>query len=87
MKHRKNIKKHFQAKPRPELSYLPAISSDGITFAYFNNRVKIAGSDIRTWAAILDPIPNARLVLKPKALEDIQTSQQLFGQFVDHHWT
>ncbi len=69
----------------PEVSDLPSINADGITFASFNNIAKITGSVIRTWAAILDSVPNARLILKSKALEDPQTSQRLIDQFAACH--
>ncbi len=69
----------------PEVSDLPVINADGITFASFNNIAKITGSVIRTWSAILGSVPNARLILKSKALEDPQTCQQLIGQFAACH--
>lgn len=69
----------------PEPSDLPSINTNGITFASFNNRAKITGGVIRTWAAILDSVPNARLILKSKALEDPGTCQRLIGQFAACH--
>ncbi len=69
----------------PEVSDLPLINADGIIFASFNNRAKITGNVIRTWATILDSVPNARLILKSKALEDPQTRQQLIDRFAACH--
>lgn len=69
----------------PEPSVLPSINANGITFASFNNRAKITASVIRTWAAILESVPNARLILKSKALEDPGVCQQLIAQFDDCH--
>lgn len=69
----------------PEPSGLPAINANGITFASFNNRAKITGSVIRTWSAILESVPNARLILKSKTLEDSQACQQIISQFEACH--
>ena len=65
----------------PEISDLPALKSNGITFASFNNRTKITTAVIHTWATILNQIPGARLILKSKALADPETRQELAKQF------
>ena len=69
----------------PEPSDLPAINTNGITFASFNNRVKITRSVIHTWSSILDSVPDARLILKSKTLEDSQACQQIISQFAACH--
>jgi predicted O-linked N-acetylglucosamine transferase (SPINDLY family) len=69
----------------PEVSELPALHSNGITFASFNNRAKITETVIHTWAAILNQIPGARLILKSRALVDNETCQALVKQFEACH--
>ena len=69
----------------PEVSDLPVLNTSGTTFASFNNRTKITETVIRTWATILTQIPDARLILKSKALADADTCRQLVKQFEDCH--
>ncbi|MFH0998667.1 MAG: tetratricopeptide repeat protein [Pseudomonadota bacterium] len=69
----------------PDISDLPALNSNGITFASFNNRAKITEAVIRTWATILNLIPGARLILKSRALADPATCQELVKHFEDCH--
>lgn len=67
----------------PEVSDLPALKNNGITFASFNNRAKITDQVIQTWSAILRLTPGSRLIVKSQALTDINVQQRLTQQFAD----
>ena len=54
----------------PEPGELPALAGSGITFASFNNFVKLNPLVVRTWAAILRRLPGSRLMLKSNRTED-----------------
>jgi predicted O-linked N-acetylglucosamine transferase (SPINDLY family) len=60
----------------PSVTPLPAISAGHITFGSFNNPAKITHEAIRAWAAILNNLPNARLLLKGKAFADATTCRR-----------
>jgi predicted O-linked N-acetylglucosamine transferase (SPINDLY family) len=67
----------------PEVSNLPALKNDGITFASFNNRAKITDQVIQAWSAILKLTPGSRLIVKSQALTDINVRQRLAQRFAD----
>ncbi len=67
----------------PEVSDLPVLKNDGITFASFNNRAKITDQVIQTWSAILKLKPDSRLIVKSQALTDMNVRQRLTQQFAD----
>jgi protein O-GlcNAc transferase len=54
----------------PEVSELPAKTRRAITFGSFNNLSKINAKVIGVWAAILQRIPDSRLLLKARPLTD-----------------
>jgi protein O-GlcNAc transferase len=53
-----------------------------VTFGSFNNLAKVTPEVIETWAAILQAVPNARLMLKWKSLGDSETRDRLVAAFV-----
>ena len=59
-----NFLGHWVPDPLPEPMALPAIANGYVTFGSFNRLEKIQDPVLRTWAAILGRLPNARLVLK-----------------------
>lgn len=63
----------------PPVSRCPARSRGHITFGCFNNLAKVNAEVIATWAQILHAVPDARLVLKSRALSDRHT-QDMYRQ-------
>ena len=65
----------------PEVNTLPAKKKGYITFGSFNNLSKISTEIIGYWAQILHQVPNSRLLLKYKALQDIGTAERIYQLF------
>jgi protein O-GlcNAc transferase len=61
---------------------LPMISNGYITFGCFNNTSKINPKVLDLWARILTDLPNARLILKARQLNDEHLRQALVDEFV-----
>ena len=60
---------------------LPARQHAGITFGSFNNPMKLSQATIRSWAAILTALPQARLMLKAGLLNDPGIRQSILERF------
>jgi protein O-GlcNAc transferase len=56
--------------PLPDVGPLPALTRGHVTFGSFNRPVKMSADTIRSWAAILRRLPEARLVLKHPRLAE-----------------
>ncbi len=56
--------------PAPEPSPLPAAENGRVTFGSFNNLAKLTPGVIRLWARLVAEVPDARLMLKARALAD-----------------
>jgi len=65
----------------PEVSALPALSNQFITFGCFNKVPKISPESITVWSRILLALPHSRLFLKAEQLKDAQVREQLAAQF------
>ena len=64
----------------PNVSKLPALKNNFITFGSCNNIAKINNEVIETWSELLNAIPNSKLLLKHRSLEnDLQKQQILFS--------
>ena len=64
----------------PNVSRLPALKNNFITFGSCNNIAKINNEVIETWSELLNAIPNSKLLLKHRSLEnDLQKQQILFS--------
>ena len=48
----------------PPLAQLPAITNGYVTFGSFNNLSKVSGATVDAWAAVLEAVPNSRLLIK-----------------------
>ena len=67
----------------PEVTPLPDLAPGGVTFASFNNAVKIRQEVVVLWSKLLQALPDARLLLKAKQLgdrESVTRLQNLFEQ-------
>ncbi|MFA7281969.1 MAG: tetratricopeptide repeat protein [Sterolibacterium sp.] len=66
------------------VSQLPALSNGYITFACFNNLVKINDAVVAVWAKILNTSPDSRLFLKTKQLKDFSVRRHVIERFAAH---
>lgn len=71
------------APPAAELplSPPPALTAGHVTFGCFNNLSKLNGPVIALWSRLLDAVPQSRLLLKTKALEDETARTGLIARF------
>ncbi len=65
---------------------MPYLSKNwqGITFTSFNKITKISDKTAELWAAILNRLPDARLFLKSKGLDDPETIKRYLDLFEQH---
>ncbi len=68
----------------PPVSSLPAAANSHITFGSFNNLAKITSEMVQVWAAILDRVPGARLLLKSRLLSDEAARKRYQDMFAAH---
>lgn len=68
----------------PPVGPLPALGAGHVTFGSFNNPAKITPEVVASWAEILRRVPNARLILKYRGLDDRGTSRRYLQMFADH---
>ena len=66
----------------PETTKLPALKTRQITFGSFNNLAKVTPGVIALWSAILEAVPDARMIMKSKPLADKNTRQRIREMFV-----
>ncbi|TRZ65498.1 MAG: tetratricopeptide repeat protein [Rhodocyclaceae bacterium] len=64
-----------------EVSQLPAIGNGYVTFGCFNNLTKINDGVVALWAQLLAAVPNSRLLLKAKQLNEASARQSTVGRF------
>ncbi len=67
-----------------EVSQLPAIENHFITFGCFNNLNKINDAVVELWARILHAVPDSKLLLKHKQLDDKTVCKNIFARFEMH---
>jgi predicted O-linked N-acetylglucosamine transferase (SPINDLY family) len=60
----------------------PMLQKGHVTFGCFNNLTKINDEVLGAWAAILNRLPDARLLLKTAVLREAATAQKLRARFV-----
>lgn len=65
----------------PDISELPAIENDYITFGSFNNPSKITEGTLKVWSEIFQQIPNAKLLLKSKVFNDKKMKSLTIDKF------
>ena len=71
----------FTPPSRPEITPLPAQSNGHVTFGSFNNAFKMSAACVRAWAGVLQAVPDAKLLLKARALDDVATQDAFRGHF------
>lgn len=62
----------------------PALTNGHVTFGVFNRMSKVSDEAVAVWAAILNGVPQARLLLKDGALEDEAVRDGLRQRFAAH---
>jgi len=65
----------------PDVTPLPALSNDRVTFGCFNNPAKYTGSALDGWAAVLQRVPSAQLLLKYFGLHEPARQERLRAEF------
>ncbi|WP_245580319.1 tetratricopeptide repeat protein [Niveispirillum irakense] len=63
---------------------LPARRNGHVTFGSFNNNAKITAEVVAVWAALLQRVPDTRLVLKSRAFGDPATHARYIALFAGH---
>jgi len=63
---------------------LPALANGYITFGCFNNLNKMNNAVIMLWARVLASVPNSRLFLKTKQLNEASVRQSVIERFTAH---
>lgn len=68
----------------PAVGTLPAAANGHVTFGNFNHLSKLNREVTAVWASILRAVPDSRLVLKWKSLEDSGTRDRIARRFREH---
>jgi predicted O-linked N-acetylglucosamine transferase (SPINDLY family) len=68
----------------PGLSPSPALRGHPFTFGCLNRVVKITGPTIALWTRILDALPDSRLLLKDRTLENSVIEAETLRRFSEH---
>ncbi len=68
----------------PDVSALPALANQHITFGCFNNLSKMNDAVVALWARVLNAVPGSRLFLKARQLMDAATRQEVEQRFRGH---
>ncbi len=63
----------------PPVSALPATANGFATFAAFHNPPKITPQVVEVWARLLERVPDARLLLKYRGMDDPSSASRLAG--------
>ncbi|MDO8651594.1 MAG: tetratricopeptide repeat protein [Undibacterium sp.] len=67
--------------PIPELSLLPADKTGIITFGSLSRSVRINHKVVKLWAAILDAMPNSRLIINSGDFKDPKVQDEMASRF------
>jgi protein O-GlcNAc transferase len=71
--------------PREAPQGVPSTAAGApLTFGCFNNLLKINPAVVSAWSAILEAVPESRLLLKTRQLDDPALGQALVAQFAAH---
>jgi protein O-GlcNAc transferase len=74
------------SKPKIDVSVsdLPAKTNRYITFGSFNNLLKVTSEVMALWSRILIAVPNSKLFLKAKQLNEAEVRTKLIEQFASY---
>jgi len=67
-----------------EVAPLPALTNGYITFGCFNNLTKVNDDVVALWARVLNAVPDSRLFLKAKQLQEASVRQSVVERFGVH---
>lgn len=68
----------------PDVGELPAKRNGFITFGCLNNLRKLSDETLSLWAAIMNEVPESRLLLKDRSLNDETMRQRLLAKLTSH---
>lgn len=71
------------AEKAPQSEQPPCAKSGHVTFGSFNVLAKMSAPVIEAWSAILDRVPDSRLLLKNRSLGDVAAQQRYRAMFAD----
>lgn len=63
---------------------LPALINNTITFGCFNKIERINDQVVSVWSKILNDVPNSKLFLKDKNLDEISMQNSFYKKFIDN---
>lgn len=63
---------------------LPALDSGFVTFGCFNNLTKLNDQVVALWSRVLNAVPNSRLYLKARQLEEASVRESIVNRFAVH---
>ena len=66
-----------------QVGTLPALTNGYVTFGSFNNLSKINDRVINLWARVLDAVPNSRLILKTRQLQESSIRKVMAEKFAN----
>ncbi|MBN3765099.1 tetratricopeptide repeat protein [Burkholderia sp. Ac-20365] len=67
-----------------EVGVLPSSANGAITFGCFNHLVKLNDAVVALWARVLDAVPQSRLLLKTRQLDDPAVQAATLERFAAH---
>jgi len=67
-----------------EVNELPALTTGAITFGSFNNISKMNDTVVAVWSRLLKAVPDSRLFLKTRQLNDEAVREETRARFVSH---
>ncbi|MEM9007662.1 MAG: tetratricopeptide repeat protein, partial [Cyanobacteria bacterium P01_F01_bin.86] len=65
----------------PDVKPSPALATGHVTFGSFNDLAKVSPHLIAHWSAILLAVPNAKMLIKARALADVGTRDDVYSLF------
>jgi protein O-GlcNAc transferase len=73
-------------EPREDVSVTPlsALSNGYVTFGCFNNLAKMTDAVVALWSRVLKAVPDSRLSLKTKQLDDAAVRARTLARFAAH---
>ncbi|HCI53427.1 MAG TPA: hypothetical protein DE312_08970 [Gallionella sp.] len=72
---------YFSPDIAPDVSRLPALSGQGVTFGSYNRLAKNSEAAYRAWAKILRAVPDSRMIFKTPVLDDVAVQDQVRAYF------